>query len=145
MKHESLILQPIVTEKAVGREEQGIYIFKVINSANKPEIAKAIEKIFGTKVKKVRIINTSDEMKQRGGRRLGMIYGFKKAVVTLEKGQNIKIREEKKTENKKGLSAQAGKEGHTHDASHTHADETKLKGHASGIQKEKSRRKTVSA
>ena len=137
MRHESLILQPVVTEKAVAGEARGIYIFKILQSTNKTEVAKAIEKIFATKVLRVRIVNTKD--KSRGaGKRKGVVKGFKKAIVTLEKWKTIKIREEKKAKDKKS------KETHADNASHSHSDEEKLSkplGHARGSQREKSRRK----
>ncbi|MBI2448065.1 50S ribosomal protein L23 [Candidatus Microgenomates bacterium] len=100
MKSNSLILYPVVTEKAAGGEESGRYTFKVAQSANKIEVKKAVEKIFGTKVINVRILNTQSKIKNRG-RNKGIVSGYKKAIVTLEKGKTIKIREEKKEDKKK--------------------------------------------
>jgi len=95
MRPDQIILYPVVTEKTTSEEARGKYIFRVLTSANKTEIKKAIEKIFNTKVTSVRIINTKPK-KRRRGRIIGKISGFKKAIVTLEKGKRIKIREEKK-------------------------------------------------
>ena len=95
MKYEQIISRPIVTERASAGEAIGKYTFKVSSDANKVEIRKAIEKIFSTKVKSVNILNTKPKMRRRG-RTIGKVSGFKKAIVTLEKGQSIKITEEKK-------------------------------------------------
>jgi len=101
MQIENIILKPIVTEKSTEFENAGKYIFKVLANANKIEVKKAVEKIFGTKVADVNILNTKPKERRRG-RTVGHIPGYKKAIVTLKKGQKIKIREEKK-EAKKGV------------------------------------------
>jgi len=93
MQHDKLIIKPIVTEKTTILENGGKYIFKVHPKANKIEVAKALEKIFNTKVESVNILNTADKAKKRG-KTVGMVFGYKKAIVTLKKGQKIKIREE---------------------------------------------------
>ena len=97
MQHDKIILKPIVTEKSTVSETGGKYVFKVLANTNKIEVAKAIEKIFNTKVAAVNILNTADKVKRRG-KTTGMVFGYKKAVVTLKKGQKIKIREEVKEE-----------------------------------------------
>ncbi|MDD5732131.1 MAG: 50S ribosomal protein L23 [Patescibacteria group bacterium] len=101
MQIENIILKPIVTEKSTEFETVGKYIFKVMANANKIEVKKAVEKVFGTKVADVNILNTQSKEKRRG-RTIGHVAGYKKAIVTLKKGQKIKIREEKK-ETKKGV------------------------------------------
>jgi large subunit ribosomal protein L23 len=95
MQIENIILKPIVTEKSTEFESYGKYIFKVMPGTNKIEIKKAVEKIFGTKVADVNIVNTRSKSKRRG-KTTGTVSGFKKAIVTLKKGEKIKIREEKK-------------------------------------------------
>ena len=100
MSIENLIIKPIVTEKSMIAENGGKYIFRVLPRANKIEVRKAIEKIFGIKVRDVNILNTKSKAKRRGKVR-GKVSGYKKAVVTLQKGQTIKLRAEKKEEKKK--------------------------------------------
>jgi len=97
MQIDKIILKPIVTEKSAVFEDTGKYIFKVLSGTNKIEVKKAVEKIFGTKVADVNILNTRSKAKRRG-RTLGTVSGYKKAIVTLKKGQKIKIREDKKEE-----------------------------------------------
>lgn len=101
MQIDNIILKPIVTEKSAVFENTGKYIFKVYPGTNKIEVKKAVEKIFGTKVLSVNILNTRLKIKKRG-KTSGTVSGYKKAIVTLKKGEKIKIREEKK-ETKKAV------------------------------------------
>ena len=82
------------------------YTFKVLADTNKVEIKKAVERIFNTKVDGVNIVNTKSKSRRRG-KTVGKVSGFKKAIVTLKKGEKIKIREEKK---EKKSSKQVNKE-----------------------------------
>lgn len=100
MKPDQIILHPLVTEKTATAEKGGKYIFKVLKQTNKNEVKKAVERLFSVKVDDVNILNTSDKTKRRG-KKSGNVPGFKKAIVTLKKGQSIKLREEKKEEKKK--------------------------------------------
>lgn len=84
------IEKPIVTERAVDLSHQGRYIFKVFPRANKVEIARAIEKLYGVKVRDVKIINVIAK-KRQVGRFKGLKSGFKKAIVSLKEGQTIEI------------------------------------------------------
>ena len=83
-----IILAPIITEKTAGMEPESKYAFKVANSANKTEIKQAIEKKFNVKVMAVNITN-SHPKKKRVGKYTGMTSKYKKAVVTLKKGDTI--------------------------------------------------------
>ena len=85
-----IIKRPIITEKLTLIQEQhpNIVGFIVDKKATKPEIKKAVEKIFNVKVKKVRVINMKGKPK-RFGRFEGRRSSFKKAYVILEKGQKI--------------------------------------------------------
>ena len=67
---------------------EGKYAFKVANKANKTEIKQAIEKKFGVKVEKVNITN-SHPKKKRVGKYTGMTSKYKKAIVTLKKGETM--------------------------------------------------------
>ena len=85
-----IIKRPIITEKLTFIQEENANIvgFIVDKKATKPEIKKAVEKIFNVKVKKVRVINMKGKPK-RFGRFEGRRSSFKKAYVILEKGQKI--------------------------------------------------------
>lgn len=84
------INKPIVTERAVNLSYESRYVFKVFPRANKVEIKRAIEKLYDVKVREVKIINVIAK-KRQVGRFKGLKSGFKKAIVSLEKGQTIEI------------------------------------------------------
>tara|TARA_B100001540_G_C15667299_1_gene578400 strand:+ start:162 stop:455 length:294 start_codon:yes stop_codon:yes gene_type:complete len=84
------IKSPVITEKATGLSEQNKVIFKVHENASKISIKKNIEKIFKVKVVKINTINKKPKTKTVRGK-LGFKKGFKKAVVTLKKGQTIDL------------------------------------------------------
>jgi len=84
------IRQPIITEKATILSEHNKTVFKVHNSANKKTIKKNIEKLFKVNVTKVNIINTKAKKKIKQGK-LSTKSGYKKAIITLKKGQSIDL------------------------------------------------------
>jgi len=86
----SLIRQAWVTEKAGSLSGFGKYVFVVDKKANKSEIKKAIESIYGVKVININTINIKGKAK-RLGRSLGKTSAFKKAVATLKQGQKIDV------------------------------------------------------
>lgn len=80
---QDIILKPIITEHSMGCLAEGKYTFKVAKSANKIEIAKAVEKLFkGVKVAKVNTVSVRGR-KKRMGRSEGYTSDWKKAIVTL--------------------------------------------------------------
>ena len=86
-----VIKRPIITEKStVLSDEQNKYIFEVDKRANKPLVKKAIETIFNVKVESVNIINVKGK-KKRLGRFEGRKPNWKKAIVTLRKGDKIEL------------------------------------------------------
>ena len=87
-KYLEIIKAPVITEKSQLAKEAGQYTFKVDPRANKTEIKQAIEKKFGVKVEKVNITN-SHPKKKRVGKYTGMTSKYKKAIVTLKKGETI--------------------------------------------------------
>jgi large subunit ribosomal protein L23 len=87
-----VLIRPIVSEKAANHEAKGVYSFAVSKGTNKTEIKKALDQVYGVKPKKVRIINM-DGKKVRFGRQHGRRGSWKKAVVSLAKGQTINIHE----------------------------------------------------
>ena len=84
------IIKPIITEKATVLSEQNKTVFQVHRGANKKNIKKNIEKIFKVKVTKVNIINLKPKKKFKQGK-MSTKSGYKKAVVTLKKGQSIDL------------------------------------------------------
>tara|TARA_B100000073_G_scaffold187936_1_gene155590 strand:- start:60 stop:356 length:297 start_codon:yes stop_codon:yes gene_type:complete len=84
------IISPIVTEKSTNQSELNKIVFKVNKNYNKKLIKKNIEKIFKVEVTKVNIVNKKTKIKSTRGRKV-KIPGFKKAIVTLKKGQNIDL------------------------------------------------------
>ena len=84
------ILSPLVTEKSTNLSEQNKITFKVNTRANKKNIKKNIEKIFKVNVTKVNIVNKKARIKTTRGKKV-KVKGFKKAIVTLKKGQNIDL------------------------------------------------------
>ena len=77
-----VIIRPIITENSMDLAADKKYAFKVAKDANKTEIRKAIEEIFGVDVAKVNVINVKGKRK-RLGRTFGTTSSYKKAVVTL--------------------------------------------------------------
>ena len=82
MDARDIILAPVVTEKSVALMADKKYTFKVEKTANKIQIAKAVEEIFGVKVAKVNTISMKGA-KRRMGRFEGYRSDWKKAIVTL--------------------------------------------------------------
>jgi len=84
------ILSPIVTEKSTNLSEYNKIVFKVPNKANKNNLKKNIEKIWKVNVVKVNIINKQPRKKISKGKTV-KILGYKKAIITLKKGQSIDL------------------------------------------------------
>ena len=84
------ILSPVVTEKSTNVSEQNKIIFKVNKRANKKNLKINIEKIFKVNVTKINIINKKSRIKTSRGKKV-RVKGFKKAIITLKKGQNIDL------------------------------------------------------
>ena len=84
------IVSPAITEKATSLSEYNKMVFKVHKDANKNLIKKNIEKIFKVNVIKINIINLRRKTKFVRGKR-STKPGYKKAIVTLKKGQNIDL------------------------------------------------------
>jgi large subunit ribosomal protein L23 len=86
-----LLKFPHITEKAAFlAEKNNQYVFRVTDNANKKEIKKAVEDIFGVEVEKVRIANIPSKRKIVKGIE-GSKKGYKKAIVQVKQGQKIEI------------------------------------------------------
>ncbi|MBR3781497.1 MAG: 50S ribosomal protein L23 [Clostridia bacterium] len=79
---QDIILRPIITENSMDGIADRKYTFEVAKDANKIEIAKAVEELFGVKVAKVNTINVDGKLR-RYGRFEGFTASKKKAIVTL--------------------------------------------------------------
>jgi len=84
------ILSPVLTEKSTYLSEQNKIIFKVPSKANKKNLKMNIEKIFKVNVIKINIINKKRKIKVTRGKKI-KVKGYKKAIITLKKGQNIDL------------------------------------------------------
>lgn len=84
----SVILNTYVSEKASRLEGMNQYVFKVLRTANKPEVKKAIENRFKVSVTRVHMVNMPSK-KRTVGRHIGTKSGFRKAIVTLAEGDSI--------------------------------------------------------
>ena len=80
---QDIILKPVITEKSMDGIANKRYTFKVAVDATKPEIASAVEELFGVKVAKVNTINMKKKPK-RMGYHFGYTADWKKAIVTLD-------------------------------------------------------------
>ena len=88
----SILIRPLVTEKATNLNSTGKYVFVVSLKANKIEIAKAVESIYGVKPLQVNLSNVKGKRVARGRIR-GQRSNWRKAIVTLPAGKSIKIYE----------------------------------------------------
>ena len=80
---QDIILRPVITEKSMDGISSKTYTFEVATDATKPEIASAVEELFGVKVAKVNTINMKKKPK-RMGYHFGYTAEWKKAIVTLK-------------------------------------------------------------
>ena len=79
---QDIIIKPIITEASMMGAVSKKYTFKVADDANKVEIAKAVEELFGVKVAKVNTVSVNGKLR-RYGRFEGYTASWKKAIVTL--------------------------------------------------------------
>ncbi|GAB6106917.1 50S ribosomal protein L23 [Fusibacter bizertensis] len=77
-----VIIKPIVTENSMLQTSDRKYTFEVLKNANKTEIRKAVEEVFGVKVEQVNTMNVKGKLK-RQGRTQGYTRSWKKAIVKL--------------------------------------------------------------
>ena len=84
------IISPNITEKSTSLSEFNKIVFKVNKSASKGSIKKSIEKIFKVNVVKINTINLKGKTKMVKNKK-GFKPGYKKAIITLKKGQSIDL------------------------------------------------------
>ncbi|WP_347157139.1 50S ribosomal protein L23 [Pontibacter chitinilyticus] len=88
----NVLKKPLVTEKYAAMNEVGKYTFEVERKANKVEIKKAVEKMYGVTVEKVATMRTNGKVKTKytkSGAVSGRTTPVKKAIVTLKEGDVI--------------------------------------------------------
>ncbi len=87
-----VIIEPVITEKTMSlMQEQNKVTLKVSKKANRADVKKAFEAVFGVKALNVNIINVPSKETTRGGRYKGVISGFKKAIVTIADGEALDL------------------------------------------------------
>ncbi|MBK8208419.1 MAG: 50S ribosomal protein L23 [Planctomycetes bacterium] len=86
-----VLKRPMITEKSSVQMQNGTYVFEVELESNKYQIAQAVRDIFGVTVAKVRTVRMKGRKNQRN--RFGYFdeKDWKKAMVTLKKGETIEI------------------------------------------------------
>ena len=85
-----VIIRPIISEHSYDMMSDNTYTFEVAKTANKVEIAQAIEAIFDVKVAKVNTLNVKAKPK-RVRYKVGKTRTWKKAMVTLKEGDTIEL------------------------------------------------------
>lgn len=85
-----ILKTPHIAEKASILSEKNQYVFNVYTGANKTEIRKAVEDVYGVDVEFVNIIKVPAKRRRRG-KQVGLKKGYKKAVVKVKDGQKIEI------------------------------------------------------
>jgi len=88
---QNIIKKPWVTEKSGYGTTGGKYTFMVQSRAAKPEIRKAIKEIYKVDVVQVNVVNRPPKRKKFRGVTSGFQEGYRKAIVTLKKGQKIDV------------------------------------------------------
>ncbi len=90
INHYDVVLAPHITEKSTLLSEQNAVVFKVANTASKPQIKAAVEALFGVNVTGVNTIVQKGKSKRWKGRPYTR-SDVKKAIVTLAEGQTIDV------------------------------------------------------
>ena len=91
-RHYDVLVAPHITEKTTMLSENNAVVFKVANTASKPEIKAAVEALFGVTVTGVNTLVTKGKTKKWKGKPYTR-SDSKKAIVTLAEGQSIDITE----------------------------------------------------
>jgi len=87
-----VIIEPVLTEKTMQlMQEQNKVTLKVRKDANKVEVKKAFERVFGVKATAVNMSHVRSTKTTRGGRYQGVIPGYKKAIVTVAEGEALDL------------------------------------------------------
>lgn len=90
MDYDSILIEPVLSEKSNILREAGQYVFKVDPRADKMMIMEAVRRMFKVNPVSCRVMNVSSKPKRLRGRP-GRTAEWKKAIVSLEKGQTIRV------------------------------------------------------
>lgn len=90
MEHDSIIIEPVLSEKSNLMREDGQYVFKVDRRADKLMIMEAVRNLFKVNPVSCRVINVAGKPKRLRGRP-GTTAQWKKAIIRLKKGEKIRI------------------------------------------------------
>jgi len=85
-----VLRRPLITEKNTIMQAQGKYAFEIAKAATKHEVRQAVEKAFKVKVTTVNVMHVPGKMR-RVGRRIVQTQSWKKAIVTLQRGDKIEL------------------------------------------------------
>lgn len=85
-----VLVRPLITEKSAELASEGKYVFEVNPAMNKVEVKKAVRATYGVEPIAVHIV-TNKGKRVRFGRLQGQRKDWKKAIVTLKKGQTIEV------------------------------------------------------
>ncbi|MBA2438914.1 MAG: 50S ribosomal protein L23 [Acidimicrobiia bacterium] len=92
MDAHDVVIRPVVSEKSYALLDEGAYTFEIHRDANKIQVRKAIEELFGVKVVKVNTLNRKGKRKRnRRSATFGRRPDTKRAVVTLVEGDSIDL------------------------------------------------------
>lgn len=87
MRLQDIIIKPVITEKALGGNAQGVYVFKVNSAASKLQVKMAVEKLFNVEVAGVTSLISKGKSRRVGKKlKVKKIPDVKKVYVTLKKG-----------------------------------------------------------
>ena len=89
----NVLVRPIVTERSTALKDQNKYVFEVVPDATKGQIRESVEATFKVDVTAVNTSNMPGKMRRRMGPRGGYRSDWKKAIVTIKAGQEIKYAE----------------------------------------------------
>ena len=89
-EHYNILREPHLTERATDLMKENKYVFKIASDANKIQVRKAIENLYGVSVTKVNVVNIPRK-RIRYGRGFGFKTGYRKAIVTLKEGERIEV------------------------------------------------------
>ncbi len=90
MQYESILIEPVLSEKTNLLREEGKYVFRVDHRSNKTQVMEAVRRLFNVHPVSCTIINVKGKPK-RLRYRSGYTSSWKKAVVSLAKGETIKV------------------------------------------------------
>ncbi len=90
MQNDSILIEPVLSEKTNILREEGKYVFRVDQRATKPQIMEAVRVMFKVHPVKCAVINVTPKPKRSRGKP-GYTAAWKKAIVKLQKGETIGI------------------------------------------------------